>query len=424
MTTVSPELTSPLAVALSPKQGRSIVQSTARINVWEGSIRSGKTLASLLRWLQFIAQAPEDGELVMIGKTIRSVYSNLFTVLMDPKKTGVWAQAIQYTANAPYATILGRRVHVLGANDSKAEGKLRGITLAGAYLDEATLVSKEFFDQLLGRMSVDGAKLFTTTNPDNPAHWLMRDWLSNPNAPLRRWHFTIEDNPGLNEQFKADIRSMYTGLYYRRFVLGEWVAAEGAIFDMWDPDLHVVDLMPQVHRWVSLGIDYGASNPTAAVLFGLGNDRKLYAVSEYRYDGRQQRRTQTQSETSAAIRAWLADIPQHGRVRPPFVAVDPSAASFKEQLHRDGLSPVPADNTVLDGIRLVSDLLAQNKLFVHRSCKGLIAEIPSYSWDDRAALLGEDKPLKVNDHSCDATRYGLFTTRSQWAHKIGLTLAA
>ncbi|MBQ0969211.1 PBSX family phage terminase large subunit [Streptomyces sp. RK23] len=414
----------PLSLPLSPMQGRSIVQSTARINVWEGSIRSGKTVASLIRWLQFIASAPEDGELVMIGKTIRSVFSNLFTVLTDPKKVGPWAAHVHYVSNAPYATILGRRVHVLGANDSKAEGKLRGITLAGAYLDEATLVSKEFFDQLVGRMSVEGAKLFTTTNPDNPAHWLMRDWLTNPNAPLRRWHFTIEDNPGLNEQYKADIRAMYTGLYYRRFVLGEWVAAEGAVFDMWDPDVHVVDLMPRMHRWVGLGVDYGASNPTAGVLLGLGDDRRLYAVSEYRYDGRQQRRTQTQSETSEAIKVWLSDVPGYGRVRPPFVAVDPSAASFKEQLHRDGLSPVPADNSVLDGIRLVSDLLARNKLFVHRSCRGLISEIPGYSWDDRAALLGEDKPLKVNDHSVDAIRYGAFTTRSQWAHKIGLSLAA
>jgi len=424
MTITIPARTDPFGIPLSPKQGRSIIQSAARINVWEGSIRSGKTVASLIRWLKFVAEAPERGELVMIGKTIRSVFSNLFLPLMDPEITGVYAAHVHYTANAPYATILGRRVHVLGANDSKAEGKLRGITLAGAYLDEATLVSKEFFDQLVGRMSIEGAKLFTTTNPDNPAHWLMRDWLSNPNTPVRRWHFTIDDNPFLPAQYVTDIKAMYTGLYYRRFVLGEWVAAEGAVFDMWDPDVHVVDLMPQMHRWVSLGIDYGASNPTAGVLFGLGMDRRLYAVSEYRYDGRQQRRTQTQSETSQALRTWLADIPGYGRVRPPFVAVDPSAASFKEQLHRDGLSPVPADNSVLDGIRLVSDLLAQGKFFVHRSCKGLITEMPSYSWDDRAALLGEDKPLKVNDHSVDAARYGLFTTRSLWAHKIGLTLAA
>ncbi|WP_371538401.1 PBSX family phage terminase large subunit [Streptomyces sp. NBC_00466] len=424
MTIASPARTDPFGIPLSPKQGCSIVQSTARINVWEGSIRSGKTVASLIRWLKFIAEAPERGELVMIGKTIRSVFSNLFLPLMDPEITGPYAVHIHYTANAPYATILGRRVHVLGANDSKAEGKLRGITLAGAYLDEATLVSKEFFDQLVGRMSVEGAKLFTTTNPDNPAHWLMRDWLSNPSTPVRRWHFTVDDNPFLPAQYVADIKAMYTGLYYRRFVLGEWVAAEGAVFDMWDPDVHVVDFMPQMHRWVSLGIDYGASNPTAGVLLGLGNDKRMYAVSEYRYDGRQQRRTQTQSETSQALRTWLADVPGYGRVRPPFVAVDPSAASFKEQLHRDGLSPISADNSVLDGIRLVSDLLARKKLFIHRSCKGLISEVPGYSWDDRAALLGEDKPLKVNDHSVDAIRYGAFTTRSQWAHLIGLSLAA
>ena len=145
-------LASALQDSLSPAQGRSIVLANQRINCWDGSIRSGKTVASLFAWLMYVAEAP-PGELMMIGKTIQSVYRNLFLVLQNPEIFGPFADHIRYTANAPTAMVLGRRVHILGANDSKAETKLRGITLAGAYLDEATLVSKDFFDQLLGRMS-------------------------------------------------------------------------------------------------------------------------------------------------------------------------------------------------------------------------------------------------------------------------------
>lgn len=407
---------------LSPKQMRSVAEATARINIWEGAVRSGKTIASLLAWLIFVAKAPTTGELVMVGKTAQTLHRNIFQPLQDARLFGVVAKLIHYTPGAPTATILGRVVHVVGANDAKAEPKIRGMTVAGVYIDEATLVPQTFWEQMLARMSVAGARLFATTNPDNPAHWLRRDWLCNPGKPLRSWSFTLDDNPFLDPGYVADVKTMYVGLFYRRFVLGEWVAAEGAVYDMWDRDQHVIDLLPRdrIHRWIALGVDYGTTNPFHAVLLGLGSDRRLYVAAEWRYDARQARRQLTDSEYSERLRAWLDDVPGYGPVRPQFVIVDPSAASFVTQLHRDHLTPTSADNAVMDGIRTVSSLLARRKLLVHSSCRELIAEIGGYSWDDRAALLGEDKPIKVADHGCDALRYGLFTTRALWQHHVAL----
>lgn len=410
-------LVSALQESLSPAQGRSIVQANQRINCWDGSIRSGKTIASLFAWLLYVASAP-PGELMMIGKTIQSVYRNLFLPLQNPEITGPLADHVRYTANAPTAMILGRRVHILGANDSKAETKLRGITLAGAYLDEATLVSKEFFDQLLGRMSVQGARLFATTNPDNPAHWLMTDYLKNPNAPLRRFRFTLDDNPYLDPEYVDSVKRMFTGMYYKRFVLGEWVAADGAIYSSWDPDEHIVDRLPSIKQWVAVGLDYGTSNPLHAVLIGLGDDKRLYVVSEYRYDSKIHKKQLTDHEYSERVRAWLDDVPNVGRVRPSYLCVDPSAASFKIQLYRDGMKPVDGNNDVLDGIRLVASLFARKRLLVHRSCASLIEEIPAYAWDPQHSLRGEDKPIKIADHGVDALRYGIFTTRSLWLNYL------
>lgn len=406
---------------MSAAQIRSVVQATARINVWSGAIRSGKTIASLLRWMMYVATAPSSGRLVMVGRTRDTIARNLFSPLQDPAIFGDLAAHVHYTAGATTAHILGREVDVIGANDVRAETRLRGLTCAGAYVDEATLIPAQFWTQLLGRMSVDGAKMFATTNPDNPAHWLRRDFILRAGAlNLRHWHFTLHDNPHLSDEYKAAISAEFVGLWYRRFVLGHWIAAEGAIYDMWDERRHVVAQVPQIQRWLSLGVDYGQTNPFAAVLLGLGVDDRMYAVAEWRYDARQQHRSLTDPEYSERVRAWLDTMPIPGTdpviegVRPEYVAVDPSAKSFRVQLSRDGLTPVQARNDVLDGIRNVSALLARDRLRVHRSCDGILAEVGGYAWDDEKAQKGLDVPIKADDHSLDALRYGVHTTEALW----------
>ncbi|MEU6057992.1 PBSX family phage terminase large subunit [Streptomyces sp. NPDC047097] len=408
-------------LGLSRKQLDFVANSTARINIASGSIRAGKTISTLLRWLIYVASAPLGGELAVIAKTTNTAASNVFIPLQDPNLFGPLAQHVHYTRGAPTATILGRPVRVIGANDARAEERLRGMTCAGALVDEATLVPQEFWTQLLGRLSVPGAKLFASTNPGSPAHWLKRDFIDRRDElGIRYWHYVLDDNPSLDPDYVASIRAEFVGLWYRRFVLGEWVAAEGSIFDMWDDQRHIVTQLPEIARWLSVGVDYGQTNPFHATLLGLGRDRRLYVGSEWRYDGRHQRRQLTDIEYSERMRAWLGDVPGVGPVRPQFVTVDPSAASFSAQLRRDRLTPTPANNAVLDGIRTMSSLLSAGKLLVHESCKSLIAEMPGYAWDDKAAQKGEDKPIKVADHGIDSIRYALYTTRALWQRQLAL----
>ncbi|MEU0199143.1 MULTISPECIES: PBSX family phage terminase large subunit [unclassified Streptomyces] len=406
---------------LSDKQERSIAHSTAWLNVWEGSVRSGKTIASLLRWLMYVVTAPHGGQLVVVGKTYDTVARNVFGPLQDPSIVGPHiAKMVTYTRGSSVAWILGRQVEVITANDAKAEARLRGLTGAGAYVDELTLLPKEFFKRLIDRQSVPGALIFATTNPDNPGHWAKKDWLNRADElGIRTWHFTLDDNPALSPEYVARMKAAFTGLWYRRYILGHWVQSEGAIYEMFDEKVHVVDDLPSMTRWPCDAIDYGTVNPFADLLIGLGSDQRLYVVSEYRHDSRTARRQMTDAEYSAARRQWLA---AQG-VRPDFTVVDPSAASFIEQLHRDNTpGVVPAENTVLDGIRTVASLLAADRLRIHRSCTGLIDELPGYSWDDEAAEKGEDKPIKVDDHSCDALRYGVRTTEALWRPHIPMHL--
>jgi phage terminase large subunit len=209
------------------------------------------------------------------------------------------------------------------------------------------------------------------------------------------------------------LKAQYVGLWYRRFILGEWCLAEGAIYDMFDPRRHVVDILPPVQRWIGCGVDFGVTNPFAAELLGL-HDGVLYLAHEWRYDSKQAHRSLTSHEYSERMRGWLAGIP----ARPEWTIVDPAAAEFVTQLFRDGLTPTLADNSVIDGIRTVASLLATNRLKIHRSCQGVLDEIGSYSWDSKAAEKGEDRPIKVADHSLDAARYVIRTTESIWRPQL------
>ncbi|MFJ3665062.1 PBSX family phage terminase large subunit [Streptomyces sp. NPDC090106] len=415
------------ALPLSRKQIEAIAGSTSRIVLYSGAVRSGKTISSLLRFLIDVAQAPRTGEIVVVAKTGQTAHRNLFTVLMNPDLFGPLAQQVQYTPGAPMAKILGRTVHVIGANDERAEAKLRGMTCCLIMIDEATLIPETFWTMALSRLSVTGAKLLATTNPDSPSHWLRANFIENDRIDMRLFEFALDDNPALDPAYVEAIRAEYVGIWYRRFILGEWCAAEGAVFDMFDRSRHVVDILPPITRWLALGVDYGTSNPTHAVLLGIGMDECLYAAADWRYDGRKAQRQLTDLETSERLREWLGSVRPPGArergIQPGMVAVDPSAASFHAQLRRDGLAPRPAHNKVLSGIRILMALFAADKLRVHSSCKELLKEIDGYVWDPKATERGEDAPLKQNDHGVDALRYAVKTTQHIWRPQIDIPLS-
>lgn len=402
----------------------------ARLCIFEGSVRSGKTIASLLAWLRFVREGPA-GNLLMVGKTERTLKRNIIDPLVDM----LGKSRAKFVAGSGELWLLGRRIYVAGANDERSLDKIRGLTLAGTYCDELATMPESFFTMLLTRLSLPGSRLYGTSNPEGPAHWLKKKYLDRAGVhldregelhrfdgddrlDLNRFSFQLSDNPSLTAEYVAALNQEFTGLWHRRLVRGEWCLAEGTIFDMWDPSRHVVALVPRIWKWVAVGVDYGTTNPFAALLVGLVPDGTLYVVSEFRYESRKERRSLTDVEYSARLRAWLDSYRPPGAtvdgVRPESLVVDPSAASFIQQLWRDGWSPTAADNDVTDGIRTMSSLLSAGKLKVHKSCRGFIEEMASYSWDPKKAQHGVDAPMKVDDHSIDAVRYAVRTTEHSW----------
>lgn len=396
----------------SPKQAVAISRSNARINIFEGSVRSGKTYASLWRWIKLVREAP-PGNLVMIGKTERTLKRNI----LDPLAELLGPARFRLVAGSGEVHILGRRIYLAGANDERAITRIQGLTLAGAYGDEVALWPESFFTMLLSRLSQPGAQFFGTTNPDAPAHWLKQRYLDRRDElDMFVLQFTLDDNPALDPAYVEALKREYTGLWYKRFILGLWVSAEGAIYDMWDDSVHVVEELPRLIRPYA-GIDYGTANPFVALPISLGVDDCLYAHDEYRWDSRKRGRQLTDAEYSAAWRKHITGL----QINPHWTFVDPSAASFIEQLYRDKVRGVTlADNSVLDGIRDVSTLLSAGRLKFHGpTTRATIEEMQSYAWDPKAQKVGEDKPIKVDDHGADSVRYTVRGTQTVWKRWIG-----
>lgn len=385
---------------LSEKQRSFIAHSDAFLNIADGAVRSGKTHAALIRFAEMCAKGPA-GDFAIFGKTERTVKRNVVYPLMEGLPRG----SVRYVQGAGELYVWGRRCWIVGANDARAEEKVRGMTLAGAYANEVTLYPEEVFQQLIDRCSVADAQILADCNPDSPYHWLAEKFLDAdlPKSDLKRWRFRIHDNPALSEEYVQRLSRMHTGLWYRRMVEGEWCVAEGAVYDMFDESIHVVDELPASFERTIVGVDYGTSNPTVFIALGKSGEA-WYAFAEMRHEGQAAGRARTDAEHSAALSRFLFER----KIAPSSIEVDPAAASFVEQLRRDGVRKVrPAQNAVLDGIRTVSRALTTGELYIHSSCEQLIREMTTYSWDPRAQKRGEDKPIKQNDHSVDALRYAV-----------------
>jgi len=386
---------------LSDKQKHTLADADARINIWEGAVRSGKSFVSLIRWLEYIQEAP-DGNLVMIGRTATTIKHNLVDEIC--KLLGADAR---YYSGKNELTLWGKRIYLVGASDSRSEQKIRGSTFSGAYVDEATLIPEAFWTMLLSRLSVDGSKLFTTTNPDSPFHWLKKNYIDRiGELDMKIWKFNIEDNPSLTEAFKTNLKQEYRGLWYRRYISGEWCLAQGTIYDFFDESIHCIDFPPGITNEYYIGVDYGTTNPCAFVLLGHNPNSypNMWIEKEYYWDSRKTNRQKTDQEYAEDLKKFIEGYPIQA------IYVDPSAESFKLECRRQGIRHIiDAENDVLDGIRFVSTLLTAGTLKICRCCKHLLQEFASYKWDPKCLDLGVDKPSKTNDHCLDALRYLCFT---------------
>ena len=366
--------------------------------ICDGAVRSGKTFSMGLSFFLW-AQSRFDGQRFgLCGKTIGSLRRNLLAELIPYLRRLGMTVGEKRTENLLTVRYHGRenRFLLFGGKDESSAALIQGSTLAGVLLDETVLMPRSFVEQAIARCSVPGSRLWFNCNPENPGHWFYREWILKAKARRALYlHFTMEDNPALSPRIRARYRNAYSGVFYRRFVLGEWTAAQGLVYDFFDRERDAADVPEGPFEEWRISVDYGTANPASFGLWGKKN-AVWYRVAEYYYDSRKAGRQRTDEEYAEALERLAGER----TIRR--VIVDPSAASFIEVLRRRGFQVVRANNDVADGIRVTSDLLKKRRIVICRTCGDCLREMELYCWDERG---GRDAPRKENDHAMDDLRY-------------------
>lgn len=375
----------------SKKQKEFWNNATHRWNIKQGATRSGKTYLDYYIIPKRIRSCKGNGLIVLIGNTKGTLNRNI----LEPMRN-IWGEElVGNAANDGTAMLFGKKCHIIGADKSSQSAKLQGAGIEYCYGDEITTWNEQVFTMLKSRLDKPNSVFDGTCNPDNPGHWFKK--FLDSDADIFQQHYTIDDNPFNSKEFVENLKKEYSGtVYYDRYILGNWVAAEGLVYPTFSENRHITDLKEDPEGAYYVSVDYGTSNPTSMGLWCVTKDLAV-RVREFYHDSRKKLMQYTDEE----YYTHLVELTEGHIISS--VIIDPSAASFIQTIKRHGkFSVKKANNSVIDGIRTTNTFLQQNKLLFNRSCRDSIREFGIYCWDTGAL---EDKVIKQNDHAMDDIRY-------------------
>ena len=392
----------------SPKQIEFILNANAQFNLAHGSVRAGKTVCTLFAFLEAVFHCPGEN-IIITGYSLGTIYNNVIALLFSSKELNVFRPLCTWSKGNKQLTFGMKKILCIGAGDEGALGQIQGNTWDLCYCDEMTLYPQNVIDMISTRLSNNHSKLFASMNPKQPSHKL-KTWIDlaeSGDPSYYSLHFTISDNPYLPQVYIDNLKKTLSGLFYKRNYLGLWCMAEGAIFDFFDRNIHVVKKPQKAQEYWVAGIDVGTSNPFAVVLVAVNTGRydqtgpKMWVEKEYYWDPSDKAggRQKTNFELLQDVEKFLEPYSLRA------LYIDPSAAAFKADLRRAGLKPVDANNDVNFGIEEMSKKMYSGDLLVCANCTNLIREIEGYVWDRKKSENGKDAPKKKDDHAIDALRY-------------------
>lgn len=399
------------------RKARASIKANGWMTVWEGAIRSGKTVASTIAWMIYVARSKEN-VFIMSGNTLGSVIRNTITGDFGLLSLFPAASLTKDRAGSTIITFGRKVIYLFGAHDDSDYKRLKGLTAGGWYADEVATHPESFIVEALARTAVSSdRRIFWTLNPVVPSHYIYTKftdvWERQKSPGYLRFHFVLDDNLAMTEQRKRELEQQYTGRYRAMYIYGLRTAAEGVIYDGFERSKALYSEIPDDVRFDKqkyVACDYGTINPTVFLECAVASDGKVYVMREFRWDARKKMSQKTDGQYVDEMRKFVGspDACEHT------IIVDPSATSFIAALKMEGYMVLNGKNDVQTGIMRVSSLFAQDRIRIHQSCTGLISELELYIWDESAALNGEERPLKVNDHGPDALRYFCMTALTKY----------
>lgn len=365
----------------------------------DGAIRSGKTVSMSISFVIWACNSYNDESFALCGKTVGSLRRNV-VIPLKRMLAGIGYSCEEKRSDNLLIISKGNVQNVFylfGGRDERSQDLIQGITLAGVFFDEVALMPQSFVEQATGRCSVEGSKFWFNCNPGSPEHWFKKQWIDKRDEKNMLYlHFTMDDNLTLSEKIKHRYRTRWTGVFYKRYILGLWVLAEGLVYTF--TESHQTAHKPSGWEYY-VSIDYGTLNPFSAGLWAV-NGKQAVRIQELYYSGRDTGVQKTDSEYADMVEELI-----QGKNVKQFI-VDPSAASFIAELRKRGYTVSKANNNVMDGIRTVSEMLTDGTIKIHVDCKDTIREFGLYSWDEKSSV---DAVIKENDHAMDDVRYFCMT---------------
>ncbi len=395
---------------LSPKQIEFTANSTAHWNLAHGSVRSGKTVGTLFRFMQACNECP-DSQIFMVGHTSDTIYQNAIRLLLESDQLAIFRPFCTWYSGKRQLKFRDKTISTIGAKDEGCIGQFQGKTMSLVYCDEMTLYPESIIDMIDTRLSNHHSMGFASMNPSHPSHKLKKwiDKAEEGDSNYYALHFTLDDNPYLDSNYKKRIGDSLSGLFYKRNYLGLWCLAEGAIFDFFDRKIHVVRRPPTAAEYWVASIDYGSVNPFVCLLIGVNTGKhaqtgkRIWVEKELYYDPKVHGRQKVNSEFAQDVYNFLEPYGVRN------IYIDPSAEAFQLELKRLGMHVIHANNDVQNGIQVMTSEMAKGNLYICEECVNTIREAESYVWDPKEAARGYDEPLKKDDHCMDALRYAINT---------------
>ncbi len=366
--------------------------------ICDGAIRSGKTSIMTVAFIDWAMREFSGQRFGICGKSVDSATKNIILPYMAltyaRKKYNLKFKRAEKMLIVSRGAVKNY-FEVFGGKDESSFALIQGRTLAGVFLDEVALMPRSFVEQALARCSVEGARLWFSCNPDTPEHWFYKDWIKRARERNTLYlHFAMRDNPSLSEKVLKRYESLYSGVFYQRYIEGKWTVAEGLVYNF--GEANITDEIPEYGEYY-ISCDYGTLNPFSAGLWCVLDGGKAVRIKEYYYDGRGERSQKTDEEYYQELVRLAGDKPIRS------VVVDPSAASFITCIRsKKQFKVIKANNDVLNGIRTTANLLKSGKILIYRECRDTIREFALYRWDEKAP---EDRVIKENDHAMDDIRY-------------------
>lgn len=367
-------------------------------NVLDGSVRSGKTIVSIILWTMWIANQPKDGLYLMAGNTLTTLKNNV----LIPLTSIVGNKIFDYSIPSKKAMLLGRTIQLEGASDARSASKIRGMTLNGLYLDEISLLNQDFFKTAYERLSKENAILIGTTNPDSPDHWLKKDYIDRADEiDMLYKTFRLDDNIFLPSRYIDNIKKTHTGVFYDRYVLGKWVRAEGVIYklicdnkDKYMVNKNKINEVKNDFYRINIGVDFGGNKSnTSFVATAYTKTGYFYVLSVDTFKSN----NIDPKALEARFINFVTNI--YEEYKKTILVFCDSAESILIKGFKRATNnlyfPILVKNAkkrpIIERIRFTNLLLSHNKIkFNKNTCESLIIALLSAVWDDKKI---EDKRL-------------------------------